>query len=134
MKNRKRKSLLMTSIVIMLVVWGFIWAQNKMDLFQGLDLYIFILIVLLGIVALIGAIRKDKDEKAGIPVDDELSTLIKYKTGYHSFLISMYLWLFIFILKDKFPDTETMLGGGILLSAAIFYIVRVIIKRQWHGN
>jgi len=42
------------------------------------------------------------------------------------------MWLFIFILKDWFPDTETMLGGGILLSATIFYITKVVVKRRFY--
>ena len=59
-----------------------------------------------------------------------MTTQIKYKSGYYAYLYSMYMWLFIFLLKDKFPDVETMLGGGILLSALIGFIVKIIVKRN----
>ncbi len=78
------------------------------------------------------AVKKDRDEKLGIATEDELSNLIKYKSGYYAFLSSMYMWLFVFIFKDKFPDTETMLGGGILLFALIFYVSKVIVKRGFN--
>ena len=45
---------------------------------------------------------------------------------------SMYMWLFIFIFKDKFPDVETMLGGGILLSALLALIARVYVKKKFY--
>ena len=117
--KKQRKTLMITSILIMVVVWGFIVLEKGTTLFKGLDLYIFILIVLIGIIAFVSALRKDKEEKQGLPVEDELSNLLKYKSGYYAYLASMYMWLFIFIFKDKFPDIETMLGGGILLSALI---------------
>ncbi len=44
----------------------------------------------------------------------------------------MYMWLFIFLLKDKFPDTETLLGGGILLAALISFITKIIVKQRFN--
>lgn len=128
----KRKTLMLTSVLIMALIWGFIAIEKGTNLFQGLDLYIFILIIVLSIVVLVNAIKKDKEEKAGIPTDDELSTRIKYKAGYYAFLSSMYLWLFIFLLKDNFPDVETLLGAGILLSAAISVIIKYLIKYNYN--
>ncbi len=126
--KQNRKTLLITSVLFMLAIWGFIAVERGTSLFQGLDLLIFALIVILGIVALVNAIKKDREEKEGFPADDERSTQIKYKAGYYAYLLSMYMWLFIFLLKDKFPDTESMLGGGILLSAALAVITKFVIK------
>jgi len=131
MKN-SRKTLMYTSIVIMMAIWGFIAIEKGTDLFKGLDLYIFILIVVLGTIAFVRALKRDKEEKEGLPAEDELSNLIKYKAGYLTYMTSMYMWLFIFIFKDKFPNVESMLGGGILLSALIFFITKVSIKKKFN--
>ncbi len=122
---------MITSILIMAAIWGFIILERGTNLFKGLDLLVFSLIVIIGIIAFIQALKKDKDEKEGLPSDDELSLQIKYKSGYYAYLSSMYMWLFIFLLKDKFPDTETMLGGGILLSAIIAFISKMLVKRNF---
>ena len=127
----KRKALLVSLILITLTILGFIAVVRGPALFGGLDLFILILIIILGIVVLVNALRKERDIKAGLPVDDELSTRIKYKAGYYAYLTSMYMWLFIFLLKDNFPDVETMLGGGILLSAAISVIIKYVIKYKF---
>jgi len=127
----KRKALLISSILITLTILGFIVVVRGPELFGGLELFILILIIILGIVVFVNALRKERDIKAGLPVDDELSTRIKYKAGYYAYLTSMYMWLFIFLLKDNFPDVETMLGGGILLSAAFSVIIKYVIKYKF---
>lgn len=127
----KRKTLLVSSILITLTILGFIVVVRGPELFSGLELFILILIIILGIVVFVNALRKERDIKAGLPVDDELSTRIKYKAGYYAYLTSMYMWLFIFLLKDNFPDVETMLGGGILLSAAISVIIKYVVKYKF---
>ena len=128
--NNKRKTLMITSILVMAVIWGFIALEKGTDLFKGLDLIIFILIIVIGVIALIGAFKRGEEEKEGLTLDDELSRLIKYKSGYYAYLWSMYMWLFIFLMKDKFPNIETMLGGGILLSAAISYMAKYVVKKK----
>lgn len=117
----------------MAVIWAFIALEKGSTLFNGLDLFIFLLIVIIGAIALFRALKKDKEEKEGIPADDELSLQLKYKAGYHAYLASMYMWLFIFLLKDNFPNIETMLGGGILLSALILFISRMIVKQNFNA-
>ena len=127
----KRKALLVSSILITLTLLGFIMVVRGPELLGGLELFILILIIVLGVVVFVNALKRDKDIKAGLPVDDELSTRIKYKAGYYAYLTSMYMWLFIFLLKDHFPDVETMLGGGILLSGAISVIIKYMVKYKF---
>ncbi|NOY50181.1 MAG: hypothetical protein GXO88_06450 [Chlorobi bacterium] len=74
--------------------------------------------------------KKEKDIEKGMAVEDELSNLIKYKSGYLAYMYSMYMWLVIFVLKDHFPNNESMIGGGILLSALIFGISKFIVKKN----
>ena len=127
----KRKALMVSSILITLTLLGFIMVVRGPELLGGLELFILILIIVLGVVVFVNALKRDKDIKAGLPVDDELSTRIKYKAGYYAYLTSMYMWLFIFLLKDHFPDVETMLGGGILLSGAISVIIKYMVKYKF---
>jgi hypothetical protein len=127
----KRKALLVSSILITLTILGFIVVVRGPEQFGRLELFILILIISLGIVAIINALKRDREIKAGIPVDDELSTRIKYKAGYYAYLTSMYMWMFIFLLKDNFPDVETMLGGGILLSGALSVIIKYAVKYKF---
>ena len=128
----KRKSILITSILIMGSIFGFVALEKGTNLLSGIDLFIFLLVIVLGLIAFIKALKRDKDEKLGLPIEDEMSTLIKYKSGYLAYQYSMYMWLFIFLLKDKFPNVESMLGGGILLSALIGFIVKIIVKRNFN--
>jgi len=129
--KKRRKTLLITSVLIMAVIWAFIVLEKGTALFKGLDLVIFILIIIGGTIAFLSALKRDKEAKEGQPAEDELSTRIKYKAGYYAFMASLYMWLFIFLMKDKFPDNETMLGGGILLSALISYIAKYIVKKNF---
>ena len=128
--KKSRIILLITLILVLGVIVGFTIFGEGPNLFTGLNLVITLLIIGLGVVAFILAVKKDKEEKAGIPAEDELTNKIKYKSGYYAYLGSMYMWLFIFLFKYRFPDIETMLGGGILLSALIGYIAKIIVKRN----
>ena len=128
--KKNRKTLMITSILLMLVIWGFIVIERGTDLFHGLKLVIIALIIVIGVIAIFRALKKEKEIKEGLPAEDELSLQIRNKSGYYAYMASMYMWLFIFLFKDKFPDTETMLGGGILLSALIGFISKMIVKRD----
>jgi hypothetical protein len=44
------------------------------------------------------------------------------------------MWLFIFLFKDIFPDVETMLGGGILLSGVISIAIKAYLTRHYHED
>jgi hypothetical protein len=132
--KKSRRTLMITFMVIMLSIWGFIIVQKGTNLFKGIDVFIFAIIIILGVVALINAYKKDKEEREGYPAEDELSTIMKYKAGYYAYLSSMYMWLFIFLLRDKFPDVETMVGGGILLSALIAFISKIKVKNSLNGK
>jgi len=128
--KKNRIALLIASIILMVVIWGYISFENSIQSFNGLQFLIIILIVVFGIIAIIRELKKYQEKKNGLVSEDELSTKMKYKAGYKAYMTSMYMWLFIFLLKDKFPDTESMLGGGILLSALIFFITKVVVKRD----
>ena len=59
--KKNRKSLLITSIIIVFLILGFIVLEKGADLFKGLDLLVFVLIVVLAVFALVRAIKNDKN-------------------------------------------------------------------------
>jgi peptidoglycan/LPS O-acetylase OafA/YrhL len=132
--QKSKVTLAITSTLTLLIIIGLIIVSKGSNLFAGLNLVIFILIVGIGLIAFVREFKKNREIKAGFPADDELSKRIKYKAGYHTYMASMYMWLFIFLLRDKFPDTETMLGGGILISALLSFIISFYIKRIFNEN
>ena len=130
-----RKTLLIVSILIVTIVLAYIiMERGAANFFEVKRIIILSLIIILGVIAFVNALKKKKEEKDGIPLEDEFTALIKYKAGYYAFLASMYMWLFIFLFKNYFPDVETMLGGGILLSALIGFVCKAVVKREFNDQ
>ena len=126
--------LLLVSILSMLCVLGFIIVYTDGYMPTGLDVFIIVLIIIAAIYAFVTHLKQHKDVQSGFPAEDEMSTRIKYKAGYYAFLASMYMWLFIFLFKDLFPDVETMLGGGILMSAVLSIVIKSYLTRHYHED
>ena len=125
-------------IILLVIAWILVFVSAGIALlligkgnYSMLNLTLVSLVVILGSVYLYREIKKTIQEGEGLPKEDELSHLIKYKTGYRAYMGSMYMWLFIFLFKDKFPTTESLIGGGILLSALIYFVLRNIEKRRF---
>jgi uncharacterized membrane protein YkvI len=130
--NKKNKRFMITAVLFMAIIWAFVVIEKGTSLFQGLDLVIFILIIISGIIALYNAFKKDKELAEGQPEEDELSNLIKYKSGYYAYMASLYMWLFFFLMKDMFPNIESLIGGGILLTALFSFLAKLYVKKQLH--
>ena len=133
MKQTKR-ALLLVSFLIISCVFGFIAAYRTGYEPSGFHLLIMALIIATAIYAFVVHFKQHKDVQSGFPAEDEMSTRIKYKAGHHAFLASMYMWLFIFMFKDFFSDVETMLGGGILVSAALSIVIKIYVTRNYHED
>jgi hypothetical protein len=127
--KQPKSALLLVSILIMGAIWGFAALYHAGYIPTGLDLFIFLMIVVGGIYAFVTHMRRHKDIEAGLAVDDEMSNLVKYKAGYYAFMASLYMWLGIFMFHRFFPDTETMLGGGILASCILAMAMRTYLGR-----
>ncbi len=129
-----KSALVTVSVLAMASIWGFIALYKGGYIPTGLQVFIFALIMISGIYAFVTHLKQHKDMQSGFPAEDEMSTRIKYKAGYHAFMTSMYMWLFIFLFKDLFPDVESMLGGGILLSAVISMVIKSYLTRNYNEN
>jgi len=132
--KQAKSALVLVSILAMGVIWGFIALYRLGYIPSRLDVFIFAMIMVSAVYAFVTHMKRYKDEEQGFPAEDELSTQIKYKAGYFAFYASMYIWLFIFLLQRHFPDVETMLGSGILLSAIIAIVVKGYLTRNLHEN
>jgi len=105
-------------------------AYSQMAEIQPKMLLIYGLIGIVALISIVVAIKKMKEEKEGQPIEDEFTTQVKYKSGFYAYIASMYMWLFIFLFRGLFPDTETLVGGGILLSGVIGFVCKGIVRRQ----
>ena len=131
MKTTQSK-IVLASVLIMVTIWTFIVNESDSETLKGLDLFLTIAIAAIAVVALILTRIKRKELAEGQPEEDELSKMLKYKAGYQAYMWSMYMWLFIFIVKDKFPNIESMIGGGILISVVLFYTSQYLVKRDFN--
>lgn len=132
--KQSKTALVLVSILVMLSVWGFIAVYRNGYVPSGLDLLIFVLIIVSGVYAFMTHLKRHRELVAGYPAEDEMSRLIKYKAGHHAFMASMYIWLAIFLFKESFPDIETLLGGGILLSGVTAMAIRAYLTRHFDEN
>ena len=81
------------------------------------------LAVLIGAYAFIRQIlTRKRDQKQGVPAEDEFTVQAKLHAGNQAFHYSLYLWFLIFIFHTSFSNQEEMLGIGILGSALIYGI------------
>ncbi len=86
--------------------------------------------VLLGLVltvvafSLYIAYNRYKNEKQGLPADDELSNRIKQKAGAGAFMYSFYMWLLIyFLFRESELEIIVPIGLGIIGMGAVFLVL-----------
>ena len=132
--SESRSTILPVSVLFMLSIWGFAVLYHAGYIPRGLDIFIFAMIMIAGIYAFVTHMRRYKDAQEGFAIEDELSTQIKYKAGYYSFITSLYIWLGIFLFQRYIPDVETTLGGGILLSACVAIGIKAYLTRRYDEN
>jgi len=132
--NKAKNTLLFVSILSMLSVWGFAAVYHAGYIPQGLDLFIFTVIMVTGLYAFFVNMKRYKDEQDGFPAEDEMSLRIKYRADHYAFMTSMYIWAFIFLFKQYFPDVETILGAGMLLSLFAAMAIRGYLARHYNEN
>jgi hypothetical protein len=129
--KQAKNALLTVSVLVLLGIWGFIALYRSGYIPEGLDIFIFAMIIIAGIYAFATHMKQYKDVRSGFPAEDEMSTRIKYKAGYYAFTVSLYMWLFIFLFNRFFPNVETMLGGGILLSAVLSIAIKSYLTSHY---
>ena len=122
--------LLAINLVIILVVLGITAFEKETGFLEGIHPVILLFLVIISVFVAIRPLKKRSNNKTALAIDDELSLLIKYKAGYYAYLITMFIWLLIFLVKESFPNPDVLLGIGIMLSAISAIVSRIVIKRK----
>jgi len=87
------------------------------------DLTQYGIIILLVAFALIVGIRRLKSERRGEPAEDELSKRIMQKSASTAYYVSLYWWLVLSYLSERWEmETGSVIGRGILGMAVIFIL------------
>ncbi len=88
------------------------------------------LALLLLSIPLYRSYRHAQDRRKNIPLEDEMSRHLEIHAGAYAFRYSMMSWFAIFVFRDKFPDSEEMLGIGIMAAAAIYGLTWLYFKQN----
>lgn len=99
-----------------------LWMYSTKSELGTKELFIAGLVFVLVIFSLIVGLKKMKNVKKGLPIDDELSNSIKQKAAAMAFMYSFYMWLFIIIfMSDKTMRVEIPVGIGIVGMGLLFF-------------
>jgi hypothetical protein len=129
--SQSKSTIVPVSVLFVLSIWGCAALYHGGYIPEGKGIFIFAMIIVAGVFAFVRHVRRYKDAREGFAVEDELSTQIRYKAGYYSFITSLYIWAAIFAFHQLIPDVKTMLGGGILLSAIASIGIKAYLTRSY---
>ena len=120
--------ILLVSIIVTLSVGAWVYF-SKNDSFEIVDLFQYVIIIVLVAFALLFGIRRLRSERKGEPSEDELSKKIMQKAAATSYYGSLYWWLALVYLSDNWQkETESLIGTGILGMAILFALCWVYYK------
>ncbi|MBC8375032.1 MAG: hypothetical protein H8E26_03235 [FCB group bacterium] len=123
------RSILIVPILAACVIGGFaFYFLNYEPMMSWKMITIIILSLVMLAIPVYRSIQNAKDKKKNIPLEDEMSRVLEIYAGAYAFRYSMMSWFLIFIFRGKFPDSEEMLGIGIMASAAIFGLTWVYFR------
>lgn len=73
-------------------------------------------------VSLVIGLRRLRNQRRGLTVDDELSRRIKERAAAQSFVFSFYIWLMLMLFTDDLELSVTaLIGIGIILNGLLFF-------------
>ncbi|MBT3229919.1 MAG: hypothetical protein HOD43_01570 [Candidatus Marinimicrobia bacterium] len=124
-------SLFLVPILALCVIGGFAFYLLEYEPMLSFKMIAIIVIALLVLaVPVYRSIQNARDKQKNIPLEDEMSRLLEIHAGAYAFRYSMMSWFAIFAFRSKFPDSEEMLGIGIMAAAAIYGLTWLYFKRN----
>lgn len=115
----------------MIIFSLFTWSNNitsNLLTIEKIQYVVILVLVVFGILVGIGRIKSYKKKE---PINDEMTINILTKSSSISYYISLYLWIIILILKDRFIyDTEIWIGTGIISMSVVFAISFIVIRNR----
>lgn len=120
MKSNLRTVLIV--VVAVLVVATFVlWISNSDVSFDFGTILMFVIPVIILVYAVLFVRKRRTDARDRVPAEDELTKMIRLRSGYTSFQISLFLWLVIGSVEDRVDlEGHTIIGAGIMGMAIIF--------------
>ena len=117
----KTKTLTITMLAGTVTFFMGLWMYSTMEDLTLFEIGVAAFVILI-VLATIPVIRSRlKNEKLGLPADDELSESIKQKAESKAFGVSFYLWAFIAIITlDSSLEPIVPIGIGLIAMGLIF--------------
>ena len=110
-----------------------LWFYSTQSTLSTLEITVAAVVLILVVFSFIIGYKRIKNERKGLPGDDELSNQIKQKAASKAFSVSFILWVMILAFSiEKELSIEISIGIGILgmgfifISFWIFYSIRGI--------
>ncbi len=132
MKNTRTALILVLAGTVSFSVALWLYAQSEpLTLTEYAIAALVLLVVIFSFV--IGK-RRIRDQKRGLPAEDELSQQIKLKAAASAFSGSFYLWMFIAIfavdseLRPELPVGVGLLGMGVLFVGFWIYYSKTGVR------
>jgi len=98
-----------------------LWAYSTMDSLGTFEYTIAGLVLFVVLISFIIGVKRLKDEKKGLTVEDELSHRIKQKAAASAFHFSLYLWTMVLMFTmDSNLGIEIPIGIGIVGMGILF--------------
>lgn len=109
-------------VIVTFGIWFFQSGSSPLDTSSKFpEIIQVIVIAVLFVFGIYFAISRVRNQKQGLPVEDELSKRIKLKAAAYSYYVSLYVWLIaIYIMEEKSIEAHTVIAGGILVMAILF--------------
>ena len=119
MKNTKM--LLLTLLIGTFTFFAGLLAYSRLHELSKVQYTIAVLVLLSVIFSIYIALRRMKDEKKGLPPEDELSRTVRNKSAAKAFAYSFFIWVIILIFSiGSNVGTIISIGIGILAMGVLF--------------
>lgn len=125
----------MKKLILPIVITGLILMSiymvsinSKIEL-KDIEIIQYIVILFLVVFGIYIGIDRMRSYSRQEPIDDELTKIRLLKSSSISFFLSLFIWIVILILKDRYIyDTEIWIGTGILSMSVTFVLTFLILK------
>ncbi len=135
MKKATQVPLITLLITISALMAGLLVYHNRAEILDSSKFaMIIILTILLLIFAAYNTAQRIRDRNAGLPIEDELTTMLNLRTSFYAFRFSLALWFILFIYHAQFADVEDLLGIGMLGSAAMYGSIWFYLRYRGNVN
>lgn len=108
-----------------------LWMYSTKAEIQPLMLWVAVFVVIVVLFSFLIGIKRLKDQKKGLAVDDELSLRIKERAAAIAFTFSLIMWSFLIpVFSNDAVNPRHVVEGGIVGMGAIFLLIWLYISKR----